>query len=89
MSPSKFLLAKSHKINAEIFQSKITGTWRLGHPRFVPFQLGQHVLMKIQHKGFLNLNKFEAHFKGPMQVVKVNDNGLTYQVIDSATGQTI
>ena len=87
MSPVKFLLTKSHKTSMDIpLQSKITQTWKVGHPKFLPFQLGQTVLMKVHRKGFLNINKLSPRFKGPYTVIKVNENGVTYQLRDDLTG---
>jgi hypothetical protein len=88
MSPSKFLLTKSHKVDADPpLQGKLRDTWKLGHPKFIPFKVEQLVLMKEQHKDFRNVNKLSPNFRGPFSITKVNDNGLTYQLsaLDSNT----
>ena len=87
MSPSKFLLTKSHKTNQDIpLLSKLSATWKIDHPKFLPFRIGQTVLMKAQHKGFPNINKLSAKFLGLYVVIKVNENGVTNEVKDEVTG---
>ena len=87
MSPAEFLLNKSHPVKFNIIESKFQDTWRIGHPKFLSFSTGQLVLMKIQHKGFLTINKLIPNFKGPFVVTKCNENGLTYQVKDQSTNE--
>ena len=49
------------------------------------FKLGQHVLKKAVLVGNATTNKFKERFLGPFEVVKVNLNGVTYQIRDCVT----
>ena len=89
MSPSKFLLSKSHSVSTDPpIQNSLQTLWKLGHPKFLPFRVGDFVLCKIQHKGYLNTNKFLAKYGGPYRVVKVNSNGKAYEIIDDSANTT-
>ena len=81
MSPSKFLITKSHKLDNVIpLDKKFKDTWRLGHPKFIPFREGQFVLKRIHHKGSLNVNKLKPNYDGPFEVSNLNANNLTYEI---------
>ena len=87
MSPSKFLLSKSHDDDYRLpLQGKIADTWRKGHPKYKPFSVGEDVLVKIEHKGFLTTNKLSAKFDGPFRITSVDPNCLTYEITNSVTG---
>lgn len=45
--------------------------------------------MKIPKIGNLTANKFAGKYKGPLTVVKVNNNGVTYQLQDHVNGSVI
>jgi hypothetical protein len=90
MSPSNFLLTKVHQINNDPpLQGDLAANWKLGHPKFSQFDIGQLVLYKIQHRGFQNVNKLTPKFKGPFKVTRVNDNGVTYDLSHLTTDQVI
>ena len=91
MSPSNFVLVKPHVESADDipFQGNLIQRWKVGHPKYVPFSVGQHVLMKIEQKGSLNINKLSPKFKGPYKISKVNENGVTYQLINPNSGAVI
>lgn len=77
MSPSEYIISKAHNICSDLsLIPNLTQKWRIGHPNFVPFRVGQLVLLKVQHKGHLAVNKLSANFRGPLKVSKVNKNGL-------------
>ena len=80
MSPADFLLKRPHDSEHALFPDSIKETWKVGHPNFSPFKVGQLVLAKVQMKGFLTTNKFQSNFTGPYEVTVVNSNGVTYQV---------
>ncbi|XP_047736163.1 uncharacterized protein LOC125177792 [Hyalella azteca] len=83
MSPSNFLLTRSHNTNCDPpLQGTLAEHWRHGHPKFVKFSVGQLVLMKCQHKGFLSTNKLSPTFRGPFKVNVANENGVTYELVD-------
>ena len=89
MYPSQFLLTRTHKTsNSFPLENRLPEAWRLGHPKFVPFQPGQLVLVKLQHKGFLNINKLLPTFSGPFRVTKLNSNNITYELTDELSGET-
>ena len=90
MSPSMFLLTKAHKMdNIVPVDSEITKKWRLGHPKFLSFEIGETVIMKRNKIGNLSTNKLEPNYKGPFKVLKVNNNGVTYQLFDECSGNVI
>ena len=86
MSPSRFLLSQSHNSDNRLpILGKISEKWRMGHPNYVPFSVGQNVLMKVEHRGFLTTNKLSANFKGPYKITGVDPNRLTYEVTNLET----
>jgi hypothetical protein len=91
MSPSSFILSKNHQSDDTIplKLSGVTQKWKIGHPKFLPFKVGQLVLRKVQTVGNLNVNKFANKYDGPLTVAKTNDNGVTYQLVSASNGSTI
>lgn len=90
LSPSEFILTKAHNISTNLpLLPKLTEKWRVGHPNFAPFRVGQLVLMKVQHKGHLTVNKLSANFRGPLKVTKVHENGLTYVLEDVSSNESV
>ena len=87
MSPSDFLLKRSHSMELNSLLHPLVDTWRPGHPNFMPFCVGQKVLLKRQTRGFLCTNKFLPNFQGPFEVVVAHPNGLTYEIKDVKSGQ--
>ena len=82
MSPSKFLITKSHQHSVDPpLQSDLREYWKLGHPKFMPFCVNDLVLMKTTLKGSLNINKFLPKYDGPYKVGRVDSYGVTYQII--------
>ena len=53
------------------------------HPKFQSFEVGNYVLKSVQARGNLNINKLSAKYMGPLKIVKVNRNGVTYVVADN------
>lgn len=81
MSPASFLLTKAHEVDGVApVESVVPKHWRIGHPKFVPFQVGERVVMKCRRVGNVTSNKLEPVYKGPFSVGKVNENGVTYQL---------
>ena len=81
MSPSRFLLTRAHSVQSDPpMNGKLRGVWKQGNPKFMPFQVGELVLLKEQLKGNLTVNKFKERYQGPYTVDKVNENGLTYEL---------
>ena len=85
-SPSDFLLTLPHDIKSGPGVSNAARTtWREGHPSFVPFKIGSKVLRITHREGNLSTNKLTPRFSGPYEVVRVNENGVTY-VLTSERG---
>lgn len=90
MSPSEFLITQAHKTSKFKFTSdKIPLLWKTGNPRFLPFKVNDLVLMKIHHLGFLTTNKLSPNYRGPYRITQVNDNGVTYRLLDEGTDKVI
>ena len=88
MAPSKFLITQSHSVASDPpLQTGLRQQWKVGHPKFIPFRLNDLVLMRVQHRGFLNTNKFMPKYDGPFRVTKVHSYGVTYELINDDTGQ--
>ena len=82
MSPSAFLLAKSHEgQDRPIVSTEDRTCWKVGHPDYQPFKLGDLVIRKIPKIGNLAVNKLKAKYEGPFRVKEVNENGVTYKLI--------
>ena len=83
MSPSRYLITQSHNHCSDPpLQSQLRQYWKVGHPKFLPFKINDKVLMKVQHKGFLNVNKFLPKYDGPLKVIRVDSFGVSYQLLD-------
>ena len=81
MSPAKYLMTKSHSTTPGMKLGKnVQETWKVGHPKFSPFKTGEYVLVRIPHKGFLNINKLSPGYVGPFLICNVHENGLTYEL---------
>lgn len=90
MSPSKFLITKSHSMSHNVpVDVGVRDAWKVGHPKFSPYSISQLVFYKIQHSGFQTANKFTAHFRGPYSVTKVNPNNKTYEITHLQTGEVL
>ena len=85
MSPAAFLLSRSHDMK-HFLKNELQRTWKVGHPKFASFKVGQQVLMRVKDVGRLNTNKFSEKYKGPLTVQQVNDNGVTYKLSNSNGG---
>ncbi len=82
-SPSDFLLKQCHVYDRlPVIEGNQTHLWSAGSPHFVRFQVGNEVLKKIHDVGNLVTNKLKNKFEGPFKIEKVNENGMSYIVID-------
>ena len=80
-SPSKFILENSHQCNPFFPVSEETlKTWKVGNPKFAPFEVGQTVLKKVQKTGNLVSDKLSPRYEGPFKIVKVRSNLVTYEI---------
>ena len=91
MSPAQFLMTRQHSSDFVplIDVPTLETRWRLSHPKFHSFKIGQFVLKRIPMKGNLNSNKLSSKYNGPFKVIKVNGNEVTYQLLDLQTGDVI
>jgi hypothetical protein len=81
MTPAECLLQHSHTIPVgHDVARRIPQFWDEGHEKFVPFKLNDKVLLKVQLPGDLVINKFRDRFKGPLKILKVNPNNVTYEI---------
>ena len=88
MSPSQFLLTKSHKSDSNLpIRADIPKLWKDGHPSFAPYWVGQKVLKKVIKKGNLLSNKLSPRYDGPYEVVSANQNQVTYTIKRISNGQ--
>jgi hypothetical protein len=75
--------------NLPFVKAELEKRWKEGHPKFLPFSVGQSVLMKIHKPGNLNVHKFTPNYKGPFEITKVNSNGVTYELLDPSSSSAI
>ena len=81
MSPSQCLLESSHSPDRILHINKdIVSSWKQGHSKFVPFNVGERVLRKIQRIGNRVSDKFAKKFDGPFVVLRVHSNDVTYDL---------
>ena len=81
ISPAEYLLVKKHPVrDCIIVAEEDSERWKEGHPRFLPFAVGQTVMRKMPKRGHSTDNKFKPRYEGPYKVEKVNKNGLTYEI---------
>ena len=82
-TPSKFILQNSFKsINNLPLNADIIATWKEGHPHFSPFRLHQKVVRKVNRVGNRLSHKLKQKYEGPYEVVKVQSNGVSYEIRD-------
>ena len=55
-------------------------TWKVGHPKFSPYSIGQKVLRKVHKKGNLVIDKLKPIYDGIYEIVKVQPNSVTYEI---------
>ena len=81
MTPMECIFSKSYDLTSEGVRTLAAReNWRKGHPKFVPFRVGDWVLKRNELKGHGVENKFKAKYTGPYKVVKSRDNGVSYML---------
>lgn len=81
VTPAEFLLNRAHALNIPpVIPNSVKDCWRVGHPRFLPFRVGDVVVRRFPRKGHSTGNKFEPRHVGPFSIIKVNENGVTYEI---------
>ena len=89
MSPSEYLLQTAHQTEYHIPMDKETlDYWREGHPKFRPFSVGQKVVKEISRIGKLSAHKLMPRYDGPYSIVKVQANGLSYELTKDGDERT-
>ena len=79
MSPSRYLLTKSHNIEVSApLPAVVTKLWKTGHPRFSAFKVGERVIRRVPVQNRCTANKFKPKYDGPYFVTRVNSNEVTY-----------
>ena len=81
MSPSACLLTEAHEVpQAPVLPADVQDVWKEGHPRFVPFSVGQKVLYRVHQPGNLTDNKLKPRYTGPFVVTQARENRVTYVI---------
>ena len=80
-SPSNIILSKTHECDKKIpINYDTVKTWKVGNPKFSPFQVGQKVLRKIERVGNKVSDKLAPRYEGPFQITKIHSNNVTYLI---------
>ena len=80
-SPSSMILEQCHKVVSPIpIREKIKKTWKVGNPKFSPYQVNQRVIYQIQRKGRLVNDKLKQLYEGPYDVIQVLPNDVAYKI---------
>ena len=81
LSPSEYILAAKENIPAKsLINQESVDMWKVGHPKFSPYNVGQKILRKVQKKGNLASNKLRPIYDGVYEIVKVKPNTVTYDI---------
>lgn len=90
ISPSHFLLTKSHDIDNPLpVDADTLETWKEGHPKFTPYKLGEKVAYKINKIGHQLKYKLGGKYLGPFEIIKIQPNGVTYEIRNSKDSDNI
>ena len=81
-SPSDKILKYEHNVQnlRHPINTDLQSTWKVGHPKFAPFKVGQKVLKKIQRIGRRLVDKLQPRFEGPYEIIRTQSNNLTYEI---------
>ena len=89
-SPAAYLLEEKHSMGDAVpIGSNIEEIWRAGNPFFKSYCVGQQVLRKVVRRGRQTEDKFEQRFEGPYVIIKVNPNGITYELEHVVEGRLV
>lgn len=81
-SPAEYILTRAHSLKVPpILSDEVRGRWKVGHPKFVPFRVGQKVMRKVPTRGHCNIDKFKPRFEGPFIISKVHANDVAYELV--------
>lgn len=82
MSPAQSLLTKAYNMEmGPLISAEDQGRWRVGHPAFTPFKVGQLVMKKQIFKGRRNIDKLVERYTGPYRVAAVKSCRVAYDII--------
>ena len=82
-TPSQYILQNAFTDNSKLpIKTDTIASWKEGHPQFKPFRLNQKVVQKIQRIGNKLSYKLGKKYEGPFEIVKVQSNGVTYEIKD-------
>jgi len=82
-TPSARLLEESHRHGIVIpVPAEEREKWVVGHPNFCPFRVGQLVLRRKVSGDRSAKRKLAARYMGPFCVRRVNQNGVTYEIVE-------
>lgn len=78
-------MTRAHDIDENIpVESNVLDTWKEAHPKFNSFSVDQKVALKIQKICRSPKFKLGLKFTGPHRIVKVQSNGVTYELSNRA-----
>ena len=81
VTPSDFIMQNVHHCSDTLpLPRNVVDTWRVGHPRFAPFSIGQKVAHKIPRIGNRLGDKFKKKYDGPFCITKVQTNEVSYEI---------
>ena len=85
-SPSEYLLRTLHEVDPSIpVEREIINNWREGNPNFKSFSVNQKVIKEINRTGNRSSYKMMPKYDGPYTIVKVQSNGLSYELIKDSS----
>ena len=81
-TPANFIMQNVHNYDDILpVSADVMRTWRAGHPKFAPFNVGQKVAYRIPRIGNRLADKLKRKYDGPFRVSKIQTNSVTYEVV--------
>ena len=84
LTPGENILTRAHSLALvpEEREPEKKSNWKDGHPSFHSFMVGDWMLKKVFFQGNLSTNKLKPRYEGPYQIIKINNNGVSYVLKD-------
>ncbi|KAL7635049.1 UNVERIFIED_CONTAM: hypothetical protein RMT77_014034 [Armadillidium vulgare] len=84
-SPAEIIFSEAHDTRPNLPWTRFNEYWDEGNTNYKSFAIGQEVALKLQLPGDRTSNKFKDRYQGPLTVIKVNNNNVTYIVQSKET----